>query len=68
VLNAQDVFLEDAGDINLECHRNHRPFEKTGWEINRDVFTDGSQQGFTLSLHVSSMATVTEVMRSDLLF
>jgi hypothetical protein len=26
VLNAQEVFLEDIGDINLECHKYHRPF------------------------------------------
>jgi hypothetical protein len=26
VLNAQEAFSEDVGDINLECHVNHRPF------------------------------------------
>jgi hypothetical protein len=25
-MNAQEVFLEDAGDIRFECHQNHRPF------------------------------------------
>jgi hypothetical protein len=26
MLNVQEVFLEDAGDINLECHQNQRSF------------------------------------------
>jgi hypothetical protein len=26
VLNAQEVFLEDAGNIHLQCQQNHRPF------------------------------------------
>jgi hypothetical protein len=26
VPNAEEVFLEDAGNINLECHQNHRQF------------------------------------------
>jgi hypothetical protein len=26
VLNAQEVFLEDAEDIHFEYHQNHRPF------------------------------------------
>jgi hypothetical protein len=35
-------------------------------EINGDIFIDGSQQGS--SLHVSSMATVTQIMHSELVF
>jgi hypothetical protein len=72
VLNAQDVFLEDAGDVNLECHQNHRPFlmsrNVTGSEINRGVFIDGGQQGFEFSLLMSSMVVVTQVMRFELVF
>jgi hypothetical protein len=25
VLNAQEVALEDAGDIHMGCHQNYRP-------------------------------------------
>jgi hypothetical protein len=37
-------------------------------EINRKVFSDGSRQGFDLSLHMSSVVTVTQVMSSELVF
>jgi hypothetical protein len=72
VINAQEIFLEDAGYIHLECHQNYRPFlisrivflfDVTGLEINRGVFIDGRQQGFDLSLHVLSV-----VMCSELVF
>jgi hypothetical protein len=34
--------------------------------IKKDVFIDGNQEGFDLSLHMSSMVTATQVMSSKL--
>jgi hypothetical protein len=54
-INAQEVFLENAGDIYLEIHQNHRPFlilsvyffwDVTGSEFKRHIFIESSQQGF----------------------
>jgi hypothetical protein len=72
VLNVQKVFLEDAGDIHLECHLNHRPFlisstvflsDVTGSELNKGAFINGSQQGLNCSLHLLPMVKVTQVVR-----
>jgi hypothetical protein len=54
VLTIPKVFLEDIGDINLECRQNHRHFliSRTLFspdpvsEINRCDFINGSQQCF----------------------
>jgi hypothetical protein len=75
MLNAHEIFLEDAGDINLECHQNHRPLliskmvfllKRHSVELNRGVFIDGIQQPFDFSLHISFVVTLTQVMRSEL--
>jgi hypothetical protein len=55
VLNAQEVFLEYAGDINLECH-------SISFETSQG--RSGNQRGFDLSLHMS-LVTVTAVMLSE---
>jgi hypothetical protein len=70
VLNAQEVFLEDAGDIQLAWHQNHRPFlnvkDCISFDTSQDrkligVSIDGSQHGFNLSIHMP-MVTVTHAL------
>jgi hypothetical protein len=68
----QEIFLADAGDIYLNCHQNHRVFLISvvvfHLRCHRVAFNDGSQQGFDLSLHMSTVVLVTRGMRSELLF
>jgi hypothetical protein len=39
-----------------------------GWKLIGVIFIDSSQQGFNLSLYMSSMVKVTQVIRSELVF
>jgi hypothetical protein len=48
VLNAQEVFVECAGDIHLECHCI---------SVETSQGRNGNQRGFDLSLHMSSLVT-----------
>jgi hypothetical protein len=70
VLNAQDIFLEGAGGIHLEFHQNHKPslISRIIFLLRRHRDGDGSQQGFYFSPHISSVVTVTQAVRSELVF